>query len=462
MSWAMEELKDADLGDLRRNRRLIRIVEDLAAQPHASVSQASRDAAAMQGVYDFWSNPRISPETILSAHQRRSVERISTHETVLAIQDTSELDFSSHRRTQGLGPLSNPAARGLKVHTVLAASAAGVPLGILHQKVWAREKTRRSDTRRRASIAQKESARWLESLEVSQTLIPRETRVITIADREADMYELFGHPRRINSEFLIRAAQNRSTKADTFSANVQPLFAAIRQAPCQGQLSLELQRTPRRAAREATLSIRFTHLWLQPPAHLKSLSPIAVDVILAEEDQPPFGEKPICWLLLTTLAISDLGAACQSLWWYAQRWVIERYFFTLQSGCRIEELQLERADRLQRALATYTIVAWRLLWLTYEARQHPNCSVEDILEPPEWQALYCTIHQTPRPPSAPPNLGECVRWIAQLGGFRNRQKNESPGIETLWRGLQRLHDIAATWQLVCPPTSSDLTRSVPE
>ncbi len=340
------------------------------------------------------------------------------------------------------------------MHTVLAATATGVPLGVLHQKVWAREKTRRSDTRRRSSIVQKESARWIESLEVSQTLIPTKVRLITIADREADIYELFAHPRRSNCEFLIRAAQNRSTKVDAFSANVQPLFAAIRQTPCQGEFTLALQRTPRRAARGANLSIRFTHLWLQPPAHLKSLSPIAVDVILAEEEHPPEGERPISWLLLTTLGIKDLSAARQSLSWYAQRWLIERYFFVLQSGCRIEALQLERAERLQRALATYTIVAWRLLWLTYEARQHADCCVESILEPAEWQGLYCTIHQTPRPPTVAPSLGECVRWIAQLGGFKNRGRNESPGIETLWRGLQRLHDIAATWQLISLPASS--------
>ena len=120
----------------------------------------------------------------------------------------------------------------------------------------------------------------------------------------------------------------------------------------------------------------------------------------------------------------------------------------MKSGCRLEELQLETADRLERALATYSIVAWRLLWLTYEARVNPDVSVETVLEEPEWQALYCTIHKTTALPPEPPSIGQCVRWIAKLGGFLGRKGDGDPGVKTLWQGLQRLNDIAATWKLL--------------
>lgn len=214
MSWVADELGDANLGDARRTQRLIRVVEDLAAKPHASVPQASRDKAAMQGVYDFWANRRVDANAIIRAHAIRCVDRMAGETTVLAIQDTTELDYSHHRSTQGLGSISKARARGLKVHSVLAASAAGVPLGVLHQEVWARPKCRKRDDQRRMLIAQKESVRWLRNLEITQQLVGNRTRVVTVGDREADIYELFTCARSTQSEFLIRAAQDRQTTSN--------------------------------------------------------------------------------------------------------------------------------------------------------------------------------------------------------------------------------------------------------
>lgn len=449
MSWAEEELKNTDLGDRRRTERLVKIVADLVAQPSESVPQASRDDAAMQGIYDFWSNRRIEPQSILSGHRARTVERCQEHKTVLAIQDTTELDFSTHPKTRGLGPISNAEATGLKVHITLCSSDAGVPLGILHETVWSREKARRGTgyRDRKAAIEEKESYRWLEHQTESQQLIPESVEMITVTDREGDIYELFAQPRRPHSEFLIRAAQNRNTKKDAYSEEVMPLFEAIRQTPCQGHQTLELQRTPRRKPRQATLSVRYATLWLQPPQNQSSrLNAIAVQVVLAEEEHPPEGEKAVSWLLLTTLPVDSFESACQCLRRYSLRWQIERLNFTLKSGCRLEELQLETAERLERALMTYSIVAWRLLWLTYEARVNPEASVETVLEKHEWQSLYCMVHQSRHLPPEPLSVSQSVRWIAKLGGFLGRKGDGDPGVKTLWRGFQRLNDIAATWQ----------------
>ena len=185
--------------------------------------QASRDEAAVQGVYGLWDNARISDREILSPHQRRTVERTAGHETVLAIQDAREVEYSDRKATRGLGLISNAKARGLKVHTILAASGDGVLLGLLGQEVWAWETVKRSpkgearNSRGRAimalpsqATAEKESQRWLAGLELSQTLVPGEKQLITIADREADIYELFAHPRREGSEFLNCLCQWRS------------------------------------------------------------------------------------------------------------------------------------------------------------------------------------------------------------------------------------------------------------
>ena len=453
MSWAAEELKTASLGDKRRNRRLIKIVEDLSAMPHASVTQAARDEAAVQGTYEFWGNVRVKANDILAPHRDSTLSRVEEQQIVLAVQDTTELDFSSQPSKLGLGALSKKDAQGLKVHSVLCVSPKGVPLGVLHQKVWAREKNRRTTgyQDRKRAIEQKESHRWLESLELTQQWIPQDKRVVTVADREADIYELFALPRREGSEFLIRACQSRGVKQTETDIDIESLQAAIAQTAACSDVKLELQRTPKRKARTATLTVRFASLYLQPPQQhpqRKDLKPVRVQVVWAMEEQPPSGEKAISWLLVTTLEVRDYEQAERCLRWYSYRWLIERYHYTLKSGCRLEQLQLETADRLERALATYAIVAWRLLWLTYEARCQPSESIEGILPTHYWQVLYCHIHQTTVLPTEPPTLADCVRWIARLGGFLGRRQDGEPGVKTLWLGLQRLHDMASIWQLI--------------
>lgn len=448
MSWATSELAGTNLGDERLNRRLVRIVEDLSARPGASVPEASRDQAALQGTYDFWANRRVEVDDILGGHQKSVVERSRRYERILAIQDTSELDYSAQRKgTRGLGPISNPEARGLKLHTVLAVSEAGVPLGILQQQTWSRagQIGKRQEHRRR-TIEEKESVRWIESLEETQGLIPEGVGVITIADREADIYQLIAHPRRAGSELLIRAAQNRNTKRSAFSEEVQPLFEVMAESAVAGVLEIELQRTPKRKARTCELTVRYGRVWLQPPAHLSEMAGIEMWVVLAEEEKPPEKEKGVRWMLLSTEAVEDFEGACEKLRQYTTRWVIERYFFVLQSGCRVEELQLEESERIERAVATYSIVAWRLMWMMYEARREPNQSVEGILETVEWQALYMVVHRTKELPTEVPRLGECVRWIAQKGGFLGRKGDGEPGIKTLWRGWVVVSEVAALWE----------------
>ncbi len=458
MSWAQEELSGANLGDKRRNERLVKIVSDLAQQPNESVPQASRDTAAMQATYEFWANRRIEASSIISAHTTSTIERIKEHQVVLAIQDKTELDLGKRQRTRGIGAIGNQAARGLHLHTVLAVSNSGVPLGLLEEKTWAREKARKGKgvKERRRKIAEKESSRWLESQDRSQNLIPPEISVITIADREADIYELFAQPRRRGSHLLIRAAQNRRIKkADRERVK---LFETLRSVSTCGEKRLELQRTPRRKARLATLTVRFTTVELQPPRGKEEIqSGIVVQAILAEEENPPAGEKAVSWLLLTTLPVLNYTDACDCLSKYAYRWLIERFHYVLKSGCGIEELQLETAARMEKALATYAIVAWRLLWLTYEARAHPEKRIDEVLEEQEWQVLYLATQKQKQLANKSPTLREGIRRIATLGGFLGRQGDGEPGVKTLWRGWQRLQDMLIGWQLMSESFSQEIS-----
>jgi hypothetical protein len=446
--WAACELAQIDLGDGRRNKRLIRIVEDLSAQPDSSVAQASGSVAATKAAYNLWKSPYIQADDIRASHRASTIERIKKNEIVLAIQDTTNIDLTSHPATTGVGYLDHRKSSGLKVHSTLAVSSNGVPLGIIEQQVWAREPENLgiAKKRRQRETKQKESQRWLEGLENTQNLIPPSIKVITIGDSEADIFDLFSLKRRENSHLLIRGTHNR--KVDHCA---KYLHLAIRQIQPSGTLTVEVKRSPEHSARLAKLTIRFASFDIQVPSHhigRLQLKPVRLQVILVTEENPPPATNPIIWLLITSLEINSLEDAAKCVQWYSSRWLIERYHYTLKSGCGIEKLQLSTARRLNMALATYTIVAWRLLWLTYQARVNPDLPCDAVLELNEWQSLCATIHNNPIPPEKPPSLHDAVRMIATLGGFLGRKSDGEPGVKTIWRGLRRLHDIAATWQLL--------------
>jgi hypothetical protein len=447
-AWAASELHSVAFKDSRLTKRLFRLVDDLTAHPTASIPEACGSWAATKGAYRFLDSKRVTPETIRAAHQDCTLRRVGFQTTVLVIQDTTELDFTSHPATSGLGYLDHPKHQGLKVHSALAATTDGVPLGLVDQAVWIRDPATLGKKHQRAkrTTQEKESQRWLAALSSSQNAIPDDIRVSTVADRDADLYPLFASERRAGVDVLIRAAHNRRVDADT-----RLLEEAITAAPVGGTLTIAVPRRDDQPARQATLTVRWTSVHLGPPQNARQrarLPHIAVQVVVAEELAPPPGVKALRWVLLTTVPVTDWDEAIQIVRWYRTRWLIERYHFVLKSGCGIEKLQLESAERLQRALAVYCVVAWRLLWLTYEARQAPDEVCTVVLAPHEWQALSCTIHQTPLPPATPPTLRQAVRWIAQLGGFLARKGDGEPGVQTLWRGLRRLEDIAATWLLV--------------
>lgn len=458
-SWVAVELQYADLGDRRRNARLVKIVEDLAAQPNTSVPQACGNWAATQAAYDFWANPRVKANDIRAAHQSSTIERIKQQPIVLAIQDTTELNFTSHHSKKGMGYLDSSLTRGLKVHSTFCVSSTGLPLGLLNQEVWARDLNElgKKHSRHKKATIDKESQRWITALLATDAKVPPDTIVVTVADSEADIYDLLATTRNSNSELLIRAHHNRCVRSsDGQDEETERLQDAIGRSTPIGQITLELREKPDREAREAILTLRTISTQIQPPTNhpnYKQLKPIQVQVILAEEENPPHNVEPVSWLLLTTLPITCLSDVVQCLRWYSYRWLIERYHYVLKSGCGLENLQLETADRIERALATYTIIAWRLLWLTYFSRHNPEHPVDTILEPYQWQALYCYIHSVTQPPTTPPTVNQCVRWIAQLGGFLGRKGDGEPGVKTIWRGLRRLDDIASIWKLFNPSSS---------
>lgn len=455
-AWAAQEVPINTLGDPRRHRRLIRLVEALAAQPATSVPHACGTWAATKAAYRFWDNPHISAAAIRAAHTDATRQRVGTLSCLLAVQDTTEFDWTHHPTTTELGPLSASSHQGLHLHSCLAVTTDGVPLGLLDQQVWARDpqQTGKRHTRRKRPTADKESHRWITTLDQTVVALPETLTIVMVADREADIYDLFAHERRPGVELLIRATHNRKVDHPE-----RYLWDAVGAAPIQDRRTLEVGRTPQREPHDATLELQWVALAILPPRNQVGRihrHPVPVVAVHVYEVDPPAGTPPIQWLLLTTLPVPDTATAWQLVDWYRKRWLIERYHYVLKSGCRVEDLQLESGTQLERALATYSIVAWRLLWLTYEARVRPAQPCTVALDDDAWRALVAVQTNQATSPAAPPSLREAVRGIAQLGGFLARTGDGEPGVKTLWRGLRRLHDLTTMWRLThrpnAPPT----------
>jgi hypothetical protein len=456
--WAESELGEADFGDQRLTNRFVSLTRDLATKPEGSVPQACGDWAGTKGAYRFWDNKNVTPENIRAAHRDKTVERAKEYGTILAVQDTSSMNYASHKATKGLGPIDGHRTQGFHVHSVLAVSPDGVPCGLLHQKVWSRDgkDLRTKEERKKLPIEEKESYRWLESVEATKHAVSPETHIITVADREADIFELFALPRPDTMDLLIRATQDRCVQVE--DAETKKLWESVEAVPESSEtMTMYLEHQPGIPAREVKFALRWRTVTIRvPSSKKKKYQNVTLIAILVTETEPPEGVKPLSWLLLTSLPVETFAQAAQCVLWYRFRWLIERYHFVLKSGCQLEELQLETAERLEKALATYCLVAWRLLWLTYQSRKTPDSSCESAFQTYEWHALYAFTHKTNILPPTPPSLHEVILWIAKLGGFLARGSDGEPGVKTLWRGLRRLDDIASAWLLFhsfTPPTN---------
>jgi hypothetical protein len=448
--WSVREFHDIDLGDARLNRRLLTLAEAFGAQPQAPINQASDDWQDTKAAYAFVANPHALPAEILLPHQQRTLERMAAHPLVRAIQDTTFLNYTHHPATSGLGPIGG-GQRGLVMHSTLAVTPLGLPLGLLDQQIWARPEPEPGSKRtKQRSITDKESHKWLTALRETISLTPSEIRLVTIADREADIFEFLAEADDLQAEYVIRAAQDRRLKGE-----VELLWAHMATQTVVGTVTVEVAARGGKPARQAELRVRVAHLTLQPPQRRADdvgiwLEPLHVWALWLHEDAAPQGSEPLDWLLLTNVPIQTWQDTTERIGWYCLRPQIESWHKILKSGCTIEECRLETAERLKPYLTLMGIIAWRLFWLTHINRQMPEASCTTILADHEWKALYTAIHRRVVLPATPPTVRQAVRWIAQLGGFLARKGDGEPGITTIWRGWSRLADMADLYLITHP------------
>jgi hypothetical protein len=446
--WIEVEMVTLELKDRRRNRRVVQMIGQLSANPTASIPKACGNAADTKAAYRALGSEEISAEEIRLAHARATAERTRGLQRVIVAQDTFALSLSTCPETEGLGPLGKAGTRGLFVHSGLVVTQEGLPLGIVHQQVWAREEDeRKRHTRRKRLIEEKESFRWLETVDAVESLLPRDLEVWVAGDREADIFELFAMPRRPGLHLVVRAAHDRKVEG----AETQYLHEAVEKSPVLGEMEVAVPRSRKRGPRTAKLQVQACTLKLVPPRnHLgrEDLSPVPVSVVRVREmETTPEGEEPIEWMIITTVPVRSLAKAVEIVEAYAQRWKVERYHYVLKSGCGVEKLQLGSAERIERALSIYNVVAWRLLYMTYVARVAPETPCTAVLEDDEWKALFVVGSKRPSPPpEKAPTVREAVRMVAMLGGFQGRKGDGEPGIQSIWTGFRRLMDFTLALQ----------------
>lgn len=441
MSWAQEELEGLDLGDKRNNDRAKRLLERLGTSPRLSLPQACRGWAETKGAYRLLNQSKgtSTAETLLAPHAAATLERMRGESVVLCLNDTTQVDFTSKPDTEGLGPLTYAEQQGFYLHPLLAVSPARLCLGVLSAEWMVRDwkahgKSRA--TKKSRPISEKESNRWLLAFKHVCTLaasLPG-TRLVYIADREGDIYELLQEAQGAPADMIIRSSPDRALKEGGH------LHETVVSTPALGTQQVSIPAKPGRPARLATLTIYSARVLLRPPYRSAGpLPPIEVTIVRAREESPPKGQEAIDWILLTNRIVVDLAAAETLISWYVCRWQIEIYFRILKTGCAIQDLQLTEFRRLQMAITFYLIVAWRIQFLITHGRICPDVPCDTLFSEEEWRVAYALIKRKP-PPKDPPTLQLMIRMVAGLGGFLMRKGDGDPGPNTLWKGLQCLRN----------------------
>ncbi len=425
------------MGDKRLTARLVRGAALLAEFPGRALS----DAAAVEGYYRFIEEPEVSAvteESILAPHRERSIQRMRGQSVVLCIQDGSDLNFATRPGSEGPEVIGRNQTRGkalrLHLHLTLATTAQGLPLGVL-----------RCGFGTPAKAASGKSRRWIEGyrdIAEAGRALTRQTRLIAVMDREGEFFELFDEQRRNGRvDILVRAKHDRKLGQPD-----EKLFAAMASGTADGHVEVEIaglsarpkssgeQARPPRLKRMAVCALRRRRLTL--PATRAGQQPVCLWGVHIVESEPPAGEAAMQWHLLTSLPVADAASAAEIVRHYLQRWRVEDFFRVLKAGCRVEHLIFRTADRLQRAIAINSVIAWRIMVMTLLGRQVPDCAAALMFTDHELGFLsdYARKFSLPGPDS----LGPAVRLVAHLGGYRDRKHDPEPGSQLMWHGFDTL------------------------
>jgi hypothetical protein len=467
-AWAVQEFGTVELGDKRLRDRLLKIVEDRSKRPDVSYLEAAGgNRHAAKGYYYFIDSARdtLHPEAMLKTHRQRTIERIMAHETVLVVQDTTDLNFSMRHHTEGLGLIgtnqTGAQSLGLKLHSSLALTTEGLPLGVLRSVCFAPESKGKAGKQSIGRpIEEKKSFRWLEGYRDCAQVAKKtqKTRLLVVMDREGDIFELFvdAEPTRKRVGVLVRARYNRclegqerklfeELKASRNTAHIEVVIPRQRWKKAKGGKP-EQQGVP---GRKGLLSVRFQEVTVHSTrSDLRSEKAITLWGVYAREENPPPGAKRIEWLLLTTEEVRTAEDAARIVDLYTRRWRIEEWHHVLKSGCKVQEHQNETAERLMRVIAIDAVLAWRIQLMTLLGREVPELPCTVFFDEWEVNVLEAIEEEKGKRGKKPPfSLGDAIILVAKQGGYLARGSDPPPGPKCIWKGTLHLYNLAAGYRL---------------
>lgn len=443
-AFAQNEFGGADLGDARLERRLLKVAEQLAADPGSSIPSAMSDWSSAKGAYRFFANEEVTREGILDPHYLATAQRIGDADDVLVVMDSTYLNYTHHPATEGLGRIGSVAMgnklRGVLVHSALAvAEDSHRVLGMLDQIVILRTGNRppHQQTREAREGRARESSKWLEGIRHGVERAPRAGQLVFVFDREGDTFEALELIQDLGARFVIRGGSSDRRLETIDKRDRQYLLESVRQAEVVGRLKVALPAGSGRRAREAEVTLRSaTYGFMPPKVRKKGSAPRQVNVLWVHEEHSPKGQPELDWLLITSEPVDSLQAAERVVRMYRGRWKIEEWHKTLKTGCKIEARQLEDWSRLDVLLGLFSVIGWRLLVLRDAARGLEECPQDALTKEDR------VILQRVNPKlSTNPTARDYLRAIAKLGGFLCRKGDGEPGWITLWRGYTRLCDM---------------------
>jgi hypothetical protein len=440
--WAMQQWGTVALGDTRLQRRAVALGSQMAAHPEWSLPNQMGNPSSLKAAYRFLNHRGVSRERLQAPHIAATLTSARTQALVLLVSDVTELDYSHHPETTGLGPIGNGCQQGLLVHSTLAiVPQARQVLGLACQQVVLRIPDRRTFTGSWARTP--EGLVWRNAVEIIGPA-PVGATWVHVSDRGSDIYEYLAACQMQGVACLVRAAKNRFLQIPADGEPPAKLLDFARSLPpaLASAFQLHVPAHPPQPAREAELVLAWAPVEIPPPRYapkvIKQLPPLGLHLVRVWEPAPPVGVKPLEWILLSSQPVTDLAGAHEKVDWYTARWFCEDYHQCLKTGCRVEASQLDDGRDLERLLGFVAPVAVRLLQLRQAARHTPELPATTLIEPLLVRVL--AAHQKLDP--ARLTLALFWRTVARLGGYQDRRSDGPPGWRTLWRGWRHLSDLA--------------------
>ena len=442
----VKDFPGLDLGDIRRDERFVEIINNLNERPCSSIPQLNDNWYDTKATYVFLNNKNISLDAIKKGVSSYGSTQIEGLKKVLIAHDMSNISYNDLQAV-GLGYTDNKVGRGIMCYSSISIDMDGIPESLMYQHTWTRplEELGKAKKRSQTTFEDKETYEWKRGITEVNKIVGNTVEKIHICDRGADIYDLFFCGFEDNTDLLVRSTHNRCLTDGSH------LWDTVSKQPLAGKVTIEIPDKTGKKREPIDVEVRYYQAELLRPRTSKSdFDCVSLNAIELKQISPlkDWQEESVCWQLLTTIDITTVTDALTCVRWYCYRWLIERFHYVLKSGTKIEELQLKKAESLQKAIHIYSIAAMRIMQMVYLSRTNPKISCEIVLTKEQWMTLYMLIHKTKQLPEIPPSINESVKWIAKLGGHLGRKQDGEPGLKTVWKGYKKLIDATELYNIL--------------